>query len=78
MEVNMATVVNTPATSDSGNAASFLTGLLILAVILALFFYMVLPTMRGIGSGTSGGGSGSAGTQLSVPDKVDVNVNQTP
>lgn len=71
----MATVVNTPTTSEGGNAVSFLMGLLILAVLLVLFFYMVLPAMRGMGTGID---TGSDGMNLSVPEQVDVNVNQQP
>lgn len=43
-------------------------GLIVLAVIAFLFFVYGLPAIRQTQLG---------GTQINVPDKIDVNINQT-
>ncbi len=65
----MATIVNTPASgnSDSGSTGILLGVLLIVAMVL-LFYFFGLPLIRG---------GYSSGTQVNVPEKVNVNV-QTP
>ena len=65
----MVTVVNQPAhdTATSSGVNSLITFLLVLAAIV-LFFYYAAPALRG----------GFSGPSLSVPDRVDVNVNQNP
>lgn len=64
----MATVINNPnpGTSDSGGGMGFLAGIVLLVVVVFLFIIYGLPALRQ-----------SAGPQINVPDKVDVNV-QTP
>jgi hypothetical protein len=66
----MAVVVNNPGTtSDSGSGVGFILGAILLIALMIALFYYGLPYVRG-----SFGGGG--GTQINVPDKVDVNVNQ--
>ena len=63
----MATIVNNPPanTSDSsGGGMGFLLGVIILVLFVLALIYMGLPYLR----------SGFGGTQVNVPDKVDVNV----
>lgn len=63
----MATVVNNPAPSNdsSGNGMGFLLGIIILVLFVLGLLYFGLPYLR---SGFGGG------TQVNIPDKVDVNV----
>lgn len=65
----MATVVNNPpANTDRGGGNGFLLGIILLIVFVILFIYYGLPLLSNAG--------GAAGTQVNIPDKVDVNVNQ--
>ncbi len=59
----MTTVVS-PSSSDSGTGVSLMMGILLLAVVF-LLLYFGIPAMRGAGGGTN----------INVPDKMDVNVN---
>jgi hypothetical protein len=69
----MATVINNPATGDSsGSGMGFLLGTIILVVFALIILYAGVPILRGIA------GSVNRPTQISVPDKVDVNVNKSP
>lgn len=63
----MATVVNNPAPSSdsSGSGMGFLLGIIILILFVIGLLYLGLPHLR---SGFGGG------TQINIPDKVDVNV----
>jgi len=64
----MATIVNTPAQSDSsGNGMGFLLGVIILVLFVLGLLYYGLPALSRMGSG---------GATINVPDKVDVNVSQ--
>jgi hypothetical protein len=77
----MATVINNPGTgttTDSGSSASFLIGAIVLLVAVILILYYGLPALRSAaGTARNAGGSGGS-AQINVPEKVDVNVNQTP
>ena len=69
----MTTVVNTPASSgsdNSGNGGLFI-GIFILVILGLLFFYFGIPAIKKIGSGQT------ATPQIVIPDKIDVNVEQT-
>ena len=64
----MATIVNTPAQSDSGSGMGFVFGIILLVVFFAALFYYGLPMMRQ--------SSQSQSPTIQVPDQVDVNVTQ--
>ncbi len=62
----MATVVNNPAPQENtGSGMGMLFGAIIFLVVLVLFFIYGLPALRNIGGGT----------QISVPEQIDVNVS---
>lgn len=66
----MATVINNPSTgagADTGSGMGFLIGVLMFALLAFLFFFYGVPALRGL--------SRSASPQITVPDKIDVNVN---
>jgi high-affinity Fe2+/Pb2+ permease len=71
----MATIVNTPAgtNSDSSGGAGFLIGAIVLLVIVVLLFMYGLPMLRNAGG--SAPSAPTSGTQLNIPDKVNVDVN---
>lgn len=62
----MATIVNTPAQSES-NGTGFLLGIVLLIAFVLLFFFYGLPYLSNM----------IAGPQVNVPGQIDVNV-QTP
>ena len=65
----MTTVINTPQpTSDQGNGMGMIVGFVVLIVFGLLFFVYGLPALRNMKFG---------GTEVNIPDKIDVNVNQT-
>jgi len=64
----MATVVNTPSTSDTGGGMGFLIGMILLAVVLFLLFVYGLPLLNQAGRG------GGTGTNINIPDQIDVNM----
>jgi hypothetical protein len=59
----MATVI-TPGTSNE-SSSSFLMGIIILVVAVVLFLLFGLPAIR----------NNDGGTNVTVPERVDVNVN---
>lgn len=65
----MATIVNNPAPSNTGDSSGggmgFLLGVIVLVLFIAVLLYVGLPYLR---SGFGGG------TQVNIPDKVNVNV----
>ena len=64
----MATIVNNPPTSDnSGGPMNMIIVLVVLLVIGYLAYIYGLPVVRQM----------QGGTQINVPSKIDVNVNQT-
>ncbi len=64
----MATVINTPAApAERESGSGFLLGVILLIVFAVLFFLYGMPLIA----------QSISGPQISVPDKVDVNV-QTP
>ena len=63
----MATIVNNPApVADSNSGMGMVVGLIALFVFAYLFIMYGLPAIKQIGS-----------PQINIPDKIDVNVNQT-
>lgn len=67
--INMTTIVNTPpADKEPGGSLGMIIGLVILAVVVYLFFVYGLPAIQNMQLGTP---------QINIPNKIDVNVNQT-
>jgi len=66
-EFIMATIINNPDTGTHSSGSGMVFGILIAIIILAVFFIYALPSIRNAGSGTN----------INVPDRVDVNVNPT-
>lgn len=65
----MTTVINTPQpANDQNNGIGIIVGFVVLIVFGLLFFVYGLPALRNIRLG---------GTEVNIPDKIDVNVNQT-
>lgn len=65
----MTTVVNNPPPSDnSGGPVGMIIILVVILVLGYLGYVYGLPAIRQMGSG---------GTQINVPSKIDVNINQT-
>ncbi len=67
------TVINNaaPATDNSGGMG-FLMGMILFIAFIFFIFYFGLPMIQN----TFNGGGAGTGTQINVPEKVDVNVNQ--
>jgi hypothetical protein len=66
----MAIIVNNPpANTNEGNNNGMLLGVILLAIILFIFLYLGLPLLRGAAS--------TSGTQVNVPDHMNVKVQQT-
>ncbi len=63
----MATIVNNPPSERRGNGSGFLIGVILLIIFTVLFFYYGLPALQNVGN--------SGGTEVTIPDEVDVNVN---
>ncbi len=62
----MATVINNPDTStDRGGNGAMIVGIVLAVILLFMFFYYGLPALRG----------NNGGTNVNVPDRVDLNVN---
>ena len=60
----MATIVNNPGTTDSGNGMGMIVGVIVVLFIAFLFFVYGLPMMRQ-----------ASAPQINVPGKIDVNVH---
>lgn len=63
----MATIVNNPAQEESGSGIVSIVGIILMLFFIFLILYYGLPMINQ-----------SAGPQVNIPDKVDVNVNQQP
>ena len=65
----MTTIINTPQpANDQSSGMGVIVGFVVLIVLGLLFFVYGLPAIRQMSVGTP---------QINVPDKIDVNVNQT-
>lgn len=64
----MTTIVNTPPSEKSDSPMGWIIGLVILIVLGYLVYVYGLPALRNMQQG---------GVQINVPNKIDVNVNQT-
>ena len=60
------TVVNPAPNGGSGNGMGFLVGIIVLIVFAVIFFVYGIPYIQ----------QGFGGTQVNVPDTIEVNVNQ--
>lgn len=63
----MVTVVNNPPSENSSNGMGMMVMVLVLVLLGAAFYMYGLPVLKNMG-----------GTQIVVPDKIDVNINQQP
>jgi len=65
----MTTIINNPDTGGgkSGGGAGLIIGAVVVIAIIALFILYGLPALR----------RSTSGTTVNVPDKINVNVNQT-
>ncbi len=64
---SMATIINTPGTqSESGSGVGVVVGVILAIVVLALLAVYGIPALRGTAP--------QNGTNIQVPDKIDVNV----
>ena len=63
----MTTVINTPGTTQESSGVGLVVGVIVAIVIVALFLMYGLPALRG--TANDGGG-----TNINIPEKVDVNV----
>jgi hypothetical protein len=68
----MATIVNNPPTSGDGGSG-FLVGVVVLIGFFLVLVYFGLPELRRLSSNQQN----SPLPQIVVPDKLDVNINQT-
>jgi hypothetical protein len=65
----MTTIVNTPpAQKESGGGLGMIFGFIALIVVVYLFFVYGIPAISQMRLGT---------TQINIPSKIDVNVQQT-
>lgn len=63
----MATIVNNPPADNSSGPMGMIVVLVVLIVLGYLGFVYGLPALREM----------QGGTQINVPEKIDVNINQT-
>lgn len=66
----MAVINNAAPASESNSGMGFLMGVILLIAFFLFLFYFGIPMVRNSFSGAG------TGTQINVPDKVDVNVKQ--
>jgi hypothetical protein len=69
----MTTVVNNPAPASDSGGSGFLIGVIILVVFVVILLYFGIPMIRRMGPVQVN----VPAPQVVVPDKIDVNVNQT-
>ncbi len=68
----MTTIINTPPTNSDNSGGSYgglIVGIVISAILVFIFVVYGLPAMRG-------NNKDSGITTVTVPDKIDVNVNK--
>ena len=72
----MTTIVNSPAPAPTQNSggSGFLIGVIILVGFVGLLLYFGIPAIRRMGPVQVN----VPAPEIVVPDKIDVNVNQTP
>lgn len=70
----MVTVVNNPAPASDSGGSGVLIGVIVLVALAVIVWFWGIPMMRQQTSKTE---INLPPTQIVVPDKVDVNINQT-
>lgn len=65
----MATIINNPDSGggNGGGGMGMIIGAIVLVLVLVLLFVYGIPALRN--------SSNSGGTEVNIPDKVDVNVD---
>lgn len=71
----MATIVNTTAPAQTDNNSGFLLGVILLIGLVIALFYYGGPLIRGLGRSAN---NATSAPSVTVPDQIDVNVNQNP
>lgn len=61
----MATVINNPTPAQESSGTGFLLGIILLIIFALLLFFYGLPYLQ----------KSVSGPQVTVPEKIDVNVN---
>ncbi len=69
----MVTVVNNPAPTSDSSGSGMLVGVVVLVALAAIVWFWGVPMMRR----STPTEINLPATQIVVPDKIDVNVNQT-
>ncbi len=67
----MATIVNNPPQNEKDSGGGFFVGMILVVLFIILFIFYGLPLLQR-------GGQQSGGTNIQVPEQIDVNVNQNP
>ena len=66
----MTTIINTPAPAESNGNSGLIIGLFVLIILGLMFYYFGIPAIRQMGQASI--------PQINVPNKIDVNIKQTP
>lgn len=69
----MTTIVNSATPTNDSNGMGFLIGVVVLIGFVLILIYFGLPIFRNMGTPQIN----VPAPQINMPDKVDVNVNQT-
>ena len=70
----MTTIVNSPTPSSDSGSGGMIVGIFAIIVFGLIFVYFGLPAIRRLGQSQIN----LPAPQIAVPDKIDVNVKQTP
>lgn len=76
----MATIVNTPGTSDSSGSNGMLIGIVLVIAVLLLFWFFGMPYFRGAGGGANTTPTNTIENNVQAPeapaaDGGDTNIN---
>ncbi len=70
----MTTIVNSPSPNGDNNSVGIIFGVIALIIFGLIFVYFGIPALRKIGTPQIN----IPAPVINVPDKIDVNVEQTP